>query len=922
MGIFKSKCVAILMSVLIMLSTAAVNASALENTADQKIILDNRTAVFNEDIILKDEYSESKDVIYWENGNGSVTWNFTNTENGEYNFYIKFRPLKNEANIKLEFLIDGENAIGEKSAIELTSDWVDDGEIKIDLSGNEIAPSQVLKEGYFYRLLTDNTGVIIEPYSFNLSAGSHTVTFNGQGYSVAIAEAGFVSPENTFSYEEVSKDYKLKENPKAETIVIQAENASIKTDNTLIAHASNNNSEMTPVDSSVTKINYIGGSTWSEPGQKITWDFTVKESGYYKFGARYKQNELVNGESWRWLRIDGKTPFEEAKSLRFAYGTNWQAYEFADNDEDYYIWLEAGNHTLSLENTLGDFSSAYAKLDEATTVIGNLYLQIVMITGETPDTNRDYELFNQIPDFNETLISAKAQLEELVDEINKISGKRGSQFTAAIDNMTLVIDKMIASPYIAHIYVKDFYTNYTTLSSWLDELKSMPLSLDEMRFEPYGGEFQWNTKNIFEKIIFSVKRFIRSFADDYNNSDMTETKGSLKIWVNWGRDQAMALDTLIRESFTAETGIKVELQIVNNSLINGLLAGDFPDLQLNMTRTDPVNLGIRGALTDLTEFSDYEDVLKRFQTDADTPYWYDGHLYALPDQQTFYCMFYRTDVFEQLGLEVPTNWDEFLNCATKIQRYNMSVYVPYTQITTTTTVNSGIGSLHLYPTLMLQSGQKLYNADGTATDIVNYKAINVFDNWLDMYTDYGYLKEADFYNRFRNGSMPLGIAPYTTYMTIYSAAPEIQGRWSIANVPGTVGGNNYVAGGGTGCGIVKESKNQQEAWEFLKWWTSKDTQVEYSRNVESILGVLGRISTSNVEAFKELNWDPGDLKKLLAQWECVREIREVPASYYVTRAVDQAFWSVINDGSNPQDAIKKWAKIADNEILRKLKEFE
>ena len=84
-----------------------------------------------------------------------------------------------------------------------------------------------------------------------------------------------------------------------------------------------------------------------------------------------------------------------------------------------------------------------------------------------------------------------------------------------------------------------------------------------------------------------------------------------------------------------------------------------------------------------------------------------------------------------------------------------------------------------------------------------------------MYTDYGYLKEADFYNRFRNGSMPLGIAHYSTYLTIYSAAPEIQGRWSIANVPGFTEDNNYVAGGGTGCAIVKRSKHHKEAWEFL-----------------------------------------------------------------------------------------------------------
>ena len=68
------------------------------------------------------------------------------------------------------------------------------------------------------------------------------------------------------------------------------------------------------------------------PGQKISWTFDVEASGYYKFGARYKQNELVNGESWRKLQIDGKTPFKEANELRFAFGTAWKHYEFKGND--------------------------------------------------------------------------------------------------------------------------------------------------------------------------------------------------------------------------------------------------------------------------------------------------------------------------------------------------------------------------------------------------------------------------------------------------------------------------------------------------------------------------------------------------------------------------------------------------------------
>ena len=85
--------------------------------------------------------------------------------------------------------------------------------------------------------------------------------------------------------------------------------------------------------------------------------------------------------------------------------------------------------------------------------------------------------------------------------------------------------------------------------------------------------------------------------------------------------------------------------------------------------------------------------------------------------------------------------------------------------------------------------------------------------------------------------------------------------------------------------------------------------------------MLGRIATANVEAFQSLSWDPDDLEKLLSQWKSVREVPEVPGSYYLTRAVDQAYWAVINDGDNPKNAITEWSQVADNEIARKIKEY-
>lgn len=916
------------------------HASIAVSSSDDAVVLSGAQGVAEEgqaqalaDYTIEGTDISKKDVLDWSTGEGSVTYTFTVPKTALYNFSLTFLPPENGVNVELGLLLDGEHPFSETTSLKFTRDWVNvSDEFREDDKGNQIAPEQKLTGDFVSRLAEDNTGVNLEPFMFYLTEGEHTVTLVGYNHHIVIASLGFTAPEKAVSYEDYFDESKYKEDTSVKPITIEGEAATVKNENSLVPRSTNGNINMSPVDPYLTLVNNIGGTTWGAPGQEITWEFEVETAGYYKFGAHYKQNEVINGESWRWMKIDGKTPFEEAKGVRFAYDTQWKYYEFGDGEKEYYIWLDKGTHTMSMSVTLGALADYYDRLNKITTSLGDMYLQIVMIASENPDVNRDYELFRQIPTFEQVLSDASVELRALVKDMQNLTGERGSQYIAAMNNMDRVINQMLDAPYIAHIYVSDYYSNYTTLSSWLSEMKKMPVSIDRMQFVYAGQDFDWEEANFFEKLWFEILRLVSSFVNDYTLFDEGSEGAVLKMWVNWGRDQTMALNSLIKDSFTPNEAyyidgkpVQVNLQIVSASLINGLLADNFPDVQLHLSRTDPVNYGMRGALLDLTQFPDYKEVLSNFQPGADMPYWHNGALYAIPDTQGFFCLFYRTDVFEQLGLTLPTTWEEYLYCATIIQRYNMGVYVPYTQITTSTTVNAGIGSLNIYPTLMMQNGLSLYNDELNATEMDSVKAIQVFEEWTEIYSDYGYLKEADFYNRFRNGSMPLGIAPYSTYMTIYSAAPEIDGRWAVANVPGTYDEegnlNQTIAGSGSGAAIVKRSANKEAAWNFLKWWTSAETQTRYSNNVESVIGMLGRVGTSNVEAFNDLAWDPADLEALNEQWSKVVEVPEVPGSYYLTRAVDQAFWAVINDGSNAKDAINKWSMVADQEIKRKIEEY-
>ncbi len=896
--------------------------------ANEDIVLDggNYITQENSEVEIIAEYEGKSNVIKWDSQKGSVTYEFDVPKDSVYNISFTYMQLPCQAkDIQIGLEIDGKYLFNGMETLFLPRLWTNKGDVRVDDKGDQISPEQAELSVYTTQLLTDKEGVAVKPYEFALTAGKHTITIEMQEEAFVLASIVLKAPQSIENYKEISANYKESDYYKGSPIVIEGEDANIKTSNSLIPK-SDNSVSVTPSNPRNLMINYIGSKNWSNVGQVLTWKINVKQSGLYKLAFKFKQSDLVNGISYRSMKIDGKTPFTEAEAIAFGYKTNWQISDFADeNNNPYLIYLSKGEHEISFDVTLAETAEFYSRLKEMVTEIGDLYIKINMITGETPDANRNYDLFKQIPEFNETLKELYEGLDKLSEDMKKQSGKRSNSVIAAIANMSRVLKSMYDNPYTSHQYKADYYTNYTSLSSWLYEMKSMPLSIDQILLTAPDYNTKSEKVGLFKSFAFGVLRYIYSFTLDYADISSSEAENTIKVWANIGRDQAQIIQTLIRDDFTPKTNIEVNFQAVNATVVKGVLSGNPPDIEMNMARTEPVNLAMRGVLYDVSKFDDYDEVKERFQKTAMTPYEYNGGVYALPATQAFYIMYYREDIFEQLGLTVPTTWEEFKDCAITIQRNKMQVWLPYTQIQATTTVNVGIGGLSIFPTLMAQNGLSLFNKDFNGSNLNTKDAISVFNTWTDFYTEYKIPKEASFYNRFRVGTMPLGIDTYLLYQTLNSAAPEIKGRWKIAPLPGVKDADNTInnssTGSGTGNVIIKGTGKEALAWEFLKWWTSADIQVRYSNNLESILGPVGRIDTANVEALSRLSWTKKDLGILMEQWEKVIEVNEIPGSYYLTRALDQAFWNVTNGQSTAKDAILEWSMVADNEIKRKIEEY-
>jgi len=608
------------------------------------------------------------------------------------------------------------------------------------------------------------------------------------------------------------------------------------------------------------------------------------------------------------MEIDGECVFDELSRIAFPYSTDWK-YQTIGDKEPYRIFLEEGPHTLSLEVSLGDIAEISRELEKLVYNVGGLYRQIIMITGTTPDVNRDYRLYEQIPDLNDKLIEYKKNIEALVKKFNAITGAHGGSNAVTLEKLARVLEGMSESKFEAHEYVGELFNNYSSVSAWVYEMRKMPLDIEKIIFS--GENFNAdNYKSSFsERFIFGVKKLLASFAVDYTTLSTDANNKTIDLWVNLGRDQANVLSNMIKDDFTPVTNISVNVKIATANMIQAKLSGNAPDCTIFRPRTQPVNLAMRGALYDLSSFDDLEDVvMERYGSmSIIVPYMYKGKVYGLPDTETYPLMYVRNDIFEQLDLKVPKTWDEFLRCSSVIMRNNLSVGLP-----------------QMYTTFLYQFGGQLYNDDLTATALQTPEAFAAFEYYCDLYCEYKLPVEFSFYNRFRTGEMPLGISPHTDYATLMAAAPEITGKWSVYQVPGVAsneGVNNTVVGGGTACVMLDDTDEPEATWEFLKWWTDADTQYRYSSDIESIVGVAGRHATANISALSKLSWGGNDLSTIIGQFKVVTDLPQVPGGYYLERAINNAFYSVYSDKEQPKKMLVKWSTMVDEEMTRKIKEY-
>ncbi len=864
--------------------------------------------------------------------NSTATWKLSVPEAGLYNVQIEYLTVESRGvDIERKLEIGGETPFAGAETLLFSRLWADGSEVRKDNQGNDIRPTQIEIFSWQTAYCRDAMGYVVEPYRFYFDKGETTLSLIAVNEPMIVRAVRLtpVQSEPVYAdYRAAQPDVSMSDDAKNYTQIVQGEQSSMRSSPSLYARYDRSSPVTVPMSITNTVLNYSGGDPWNIPGQWIEWVVDAPEDGYYHLSVKARQQYQRGGLSCRSVYIDDVIPCAEMQCISFAYSTNWEFLTLSDEaGAPCEFYLTKGQHRVRLEATLGDMGDILKEIEDSIYRLNQIYRKVLVLTGVTPDVYRDYNIAGIYPEVIQAMALESKRLYSIVDRTVAVTGQKSDRIAVA-QTLAVQLEQFVENNDRITRSFTNFKDNITALGTAMQNMSLTKLDIDYIVLSGVDAKVSGETENFFTRAWHELRSCVASFFVDYNMLGDVYTgeaaNEALNVWIVTGRDQSNILKTMIDDTFTPNSGIKVNLKLVDvNALLPATVAGNGPDIVVSLDTWNPVQYALRGAAEDLKQFDDFDQVISDFYPSAYSAVTLDGGIYALPETQSYSVLFYREDVLEELELTVPQTWDELIAILPTIQGNNLSVGIPYPDVL--------LPNLSVYFSLIYQNGGGIYNENATRTAIDAEPGVDAFELYTSFYNDYGLPKVFDFVSRFRSGEMPLGVFDYTTYNTLMVSAPEIRGLWDFTLIPGTVRADENgqtlvdrsVHSQGT-CAMMVATDNEtvkQNGWEFMKWWVSTVSQVRFGREIESVLGSSARYATANKFAFEQLAWSSDQVRVLTEAREWAVGYREIAGGYYTNRHMTNAVRRVIDKKTDPRETILDYARTVNEEIVKKRTEF-
>jgi len=252
-------------------------------------------------------------------------------------------------------------------------------------------------------------------------------------------------------------------------------------------------------------------------------------------------------------------------------------------------------------------------------------------------------------------------------------------------------------------------------------------------------------------------------------------------------------------------------------LVTQTRAGNAPDMAQVEYPTLP-SLVVGEVAADITDLID-DETLDAYTDSTLALTTFNDALYAVPQDVGPMMMLYRADRFEELGLEVPTTWEDYARTAEQVRQLDPSSYLG-----TFSTDQTGF-----FAGMAQQAGAQWWSVDGEAwsVGIDDDASLAVADYWQDL-ADRDAVQVAPILTPEWNAQVADGQVltwPSAVWApgVIEDVAPDTAGSWAMAPLPQWEEGDSAVGlQGGSSSIVTTSSDHPEEAAEFLSWLNSSD----------------------------------------------------------------------------------------------------
>jgi cellobiose transport system substrate-binding protein len=186
-------------------------------------------------------------------------------------------------------------------------------------------------------------------------------------------------------------------------------------------------------------------------------------------------------------------------------------------------------------------------------------------------------------------------------------------------------------------------------------------------------------------------------------------------------------------------------------------------------------------------------------------------------------MFYRTDVFEEAGLptepekvaELFKTWDDFVKVAKQIKEKTGKNIVDGPELIFNAKRDQAPQQyFNEKDELIIEDTPYVKEAYDFATGLIKEGVVGQNSLWTP---EWG--------SAMADGSYAVLLAPSWMINVIKGNAPDAGGKWAVTTMP--EGAGNW---GGSFLAIPKQSKHSKEAYEFITWLSSPETQLKSFNN--------------------------------------------------------------------------------------------